>query len=159
MINKIQLDYNQEKEPEEIKKYIFSCTTEVLQNQFCSHLNHLNWSQEIWFLLNDLYDSLYSVMKTWFKLQACKQKNCCFQEYYTEFLGIAIKHNNFNDETLKTTFIQGFFNEIWLLMTFKLIKLMTEIYFMNKFYTWIYNWAVNVKYVSFFSSTPGYQQP
>ena len=32
MINKIQLDYNQKKKPEEIKRYIFSHTTEVLQN-------------------------------------------------------------------------------------------------------------------------------
>ena len=29
MINKIQLDYNQKKEFEKIKEYIFSCTTEV----------------------------------------------------------------------------------------------------------------------------------
>ena len=55
--------------------------------------------------MNDLYDSLYSAMKAQFKLQACKQKNCCFQEYYAEFLGIVIKHNNFNDEILKTIFI------------------------------------------------------
>ena len=44
MINKIQLDYNQKKESEEIKRYIFSYITEVLQNQLQSHLNHLNWS-------------------------------------------------------------------------------------------------------------------
>ena len=78
MINKIQLDYNQEEEPKEIKGYIFSCTTEVLQNQLHSHLGHLDWPQEVWSLLNDLYDSLYSAMKARFKLQACKQKNCCF---------------------------------------------------------------------------------
>ena len=44
MINKIQLDYNQKKESEKIKKYIFSHTTEILQNQFYSHLSHLNQS-------------------------------------------------------------------------------------------------------------------
>ena len=33
MINKIQLNYNQKKESEEIKKYIFSHITEVSQNQ------------------------------------------------------------------------------------------------------------------------------
>ena len=32
MINKIQLNYNQKKESEEIKKYIFSHTIKVLQN-------------------------------------------------------------------------------------------------------------------------------
>ena len=117
MINKIQLNYNQEKEPEEIKRYIFNCTTEMLQNQLHPHLDHLNQSQEVWSLLDDLYDSLYSAMKAQFKLQACKQKNHCFQEYYAEFLGIATKHNNFDNETLKTTFIQGLSNEIWLLIT------------------------------------------
>ena len=139
MINKIQLNYNQEKESEEIKEYIFSCTTEMLQNQFHLHLNHLNWSQEVWFLLNDLYNSLYSAMEAQFKLQACKQKNHHFQEYYTEFLGIVTKHNNFDNETLKTIFIQGLFNEIQLLMTLKFIKFMTEAYFMNKFYIWIHD--------------------
>ena len=109
----------------------------MLQNQFHFHLNHLNWSQEVWFLLNDLYNFSYSVMETWFKLQVCKQKNCCFQEYYAEFLDIVIKHNNFNDETFKTIFIQDLFNEIWLLMILKFIKFMTGAYFMNKFYVWI----------------------
>ena len=42
MINKIQLNYKQKKEFEEIKKYIFSCITEVLQNQLQSHLDYLN---------------------------------------------------------------------------------------------------------------------
>ena len=135
MINKIQLDYNQEKKPEKIKEYIFNHTTEVSQNQLHSHLNHLNQSQKVWSLLNDLYDFSYSAMKAQFKLQACKQKNHHFQEYYAEFLSIAIKHNNFDNETLKTTFIQGLFNEIQLLVTLKLIKLMIEVYFMNKFYT------------------------
>ena len=158
MINKIQLNYNQKKEPEEIKKYIFSHTTEVPQNQLCPHLGHLNQSQKVWSLLDDLYNSLYLVMKVWFKLQTCKQKNCHFQEYYAEFLSIVTKHNNFNDETFKTIFIQGLFNEIWLLVTPKLTKLMTEAYLMNKFYTWIHDWAVGVKHVSSFSSTPGYQQ-
>ena len=96
-------------------------------------------------------------MKVWFKLQVCKQKNCCFQEYYAEFLGIVIKHNNFDDETLKTIFIQGLFNEIWLLMTLKLIKFMTEAYLMDKFYVWIHNWAVGVKHASSFSSISDYQ--
>ena len=97
-------------------------------------------------------------MKTQFKLQTYKQKNHHFQEYYAEFLGIVIKHNNFDDETLKTIFIQGLFNEIQLLMTFKLIKLITEAYFMNKFYTWICNQAVSVKHASSFSSMSDYQQ-
>ena len=44
MINKIQLDYNQEKEPEEIKRYIFNHIIKVLQNQLHPHLGHLNWS-------------------------------------------------------------------------------------------------------------------
>ena len=135
MINKIQLNYNQEKKSEKIKKYIFSHITEVPQNQLHSHLNHLDWSQKVWSLLNDLYNSSYSVIKTWFKLQACKQKNHHFQEYYAEFLGIAIKHNNFDNETLKTTFIQDLFNEIQPLMTLKLIKLMIKAYLINKFYT------------------------
>ena len=139
MINKIQLDYNQEEEPEEIKGYIFSRTTGVPQDQLCPHLGHLDWPQEVWSLLDDLYNSSYSAMEAWFKLQACKQKNCCFQEYYAEFLGIAIKHNNFDDETLKTTFIQGLFNEIRLLVTLKLTKLMIGAYPMDKFYTWIRN--------------------
>ena len=47
MINKIQLNYNQKEEPEEIKRYIFSHTTEMLQNQFCSHLGHLNQLQKV----------------------------------------------------------------------------------------------------------------
>ena len=98
-------------------------------------------------------------MKIWFKLQICKQKNHCFQEYYAEFLGITIKHNNFDDETLKTIFIQGLSNEIWLLMTLKLIKLIIGAYFMNKFYIWICNWAVSVKHAFSFSSTSDYQQP
>lgn len=51
-------------------------------------------------------------MKAWFKLQTCKQKNHCFQEYYAEFLSIAIKYNNFNDETFKIIFIQDLVNEI-----------------------------------------------
>ena len=97
-------------------------------------------------------------MEAWFKLQACKQKNCCFQEYYTEFLSIVTKHNNFDNETLKTIFIQGLFNKIQSLMTLKLIKLITKTYFMNKFYIWIWDQAVSVEYVSSFSSTPGYQQ-
>ena len=121
-------------------------------------LNYLNQSQKIWSLLNDLYNSLYSAIKAWFKLQICKQKNHCFQEYYAEFLNIVIKYNNFNNKILKTTFIQDFFNEIWLLMTFKLIKFMTEVYLMNKFYIWIHNWIVSVEYTSFFSSTSDYQQ-
>ena len=158
MINKIQLNYNQKKESEEIKKNIFNYITKIPQNQLQSHLNHLNQSQKIWFLLNDLYDSLYSVMETQFKLQACKQKNHCFQEYYVEFLGIITKHNNFDNETLKTIFIQGLFNEIWLLVTPKFIKIMTEAYLIDKFYTWIHNWAVDVKHTSSFSSTSGYQQ-
>ena len=106
-----------------------------------------------------LYDSSYSAMKAWFKLQTCKQKNCCFQEYYAEFLSIVIKHNNFNDETLKTTFIQGLSNEIWPLVTLKLTKLMTGAYFMDKFYIWIQDWAVGVEHTSSFSSTSGYQSP
>ena len=159
MINKIQLNYNQEKKSEEIKEYIFSCTTEVPQNQFQPHLNHLAQSQKVWSLLNDLYNSLYSVMKVRFKLQTCKQKNHHFQKYYTEFLSIVIKHNNFDNETLKTTFIQDLFNEIWSLMTPKLTKLMIEAYLMNKFYIWIHDWAVGVEHAFFFSSTSDYQQP
>ena len=77
---------------------------------------------------------------------------------YTEFLSIAIKYNNFDDKTLKIIFIQGLFNEIQLLMTLKFIKLMTEAYFINKFYIWIQNWTINVKHASSFSSTSDYQQ-
>ena len=73
-------------------------------------------------------------MKIRFKLQTCKQKNCCFQKYYAEFLNIVIKHNNFNNETFKIIFIQNFFNEIQLLIIFKFIKFITEIYFIDKFY-------------------------
>ena len=72
-------------------------------------------------------------------------------------MSIVTKHNNFNDETLKIIFIQGLFNKIWSLMTLKLIKLMIEAYSINKFYIWIWNQAVNVEYISSFSSTPGYQ--
>ena len=158
MINKIQLDYSQKEKPEVIKEYIFSCTTKVLQNQLQLHLVHLSQSQDVWFLLNSLYDFLYSAMKTGFKLQACKQKNHCFQEYYAEFLSIVIKHNNFNDETFKIIFIQGLSNKIQPLMTLKLIKLMTETYLMNKFYIWIWNWALSVEHASSFSNTTGYQQ-
>ena len=59
---------------------------------------------------------------------------------------------------LKTIFIQGLFNEIQLLMTLKLIKFIIETYFINKFYIWICNQTVNMKYASFFSSTSDYQQ-
>ena len=78
-------------------------------------------------------------MKIRFKLQTCKQKNHCFQKYYAEFLGIAIKYNNFDNEILKTIFIQNLFNEIQSLMIFKLTKLITKVYLINKFYTWIHN--------------------
>ena len=159
MINKIQLNYSQEEELEVIKGYIFSCTTEVPQDQLQPHLVHLGQPQDVWSLLDSLYNSPYSVMEAQFKLQACKQKNCCFQEYYAEFLSIATKHNNFDNETLKTTFIQGLFNEIWPLMTPKLTKLMTGAYLMDKFYIWIQDWAVGVEHVFSFGSTPDYQQP
>ena len=43
-------------------------------------------------------------------------------------------------------------------MTLKFIKLIIKIYFINKFYIWIHNWAVSVKHVSSFSSTSSYQQ-
>ena len=109
--------------------------------------------------MNDLYDFSYLAMKAQFKLQTCKQKNHCFQKYYVKFLSIVIKYNNFNNEILKTIFIQDLFNEIQLLITFKLIKFMIEAYSMNKFYVWIHNWTVNVKHTSFFSSTSDYQQP
>ena len=72
MINKIQLNYNQKEELKVIKEYIFSCTTEVSQDQLQSHLVHLGQSQDVWSLLNLLYDSSYSAMEAWFKLQACK---------------------------------------------------------------------------------------
>ena len=44
-------------------------------------------------------------------------------------------------------------------MTLKLTKFMTEAYFINKFYIWIQNWTVSVKYAFSFSSSSSYQQP
>ena len=57
-------------------------------------------------------------MEAQFKLQTCKQKNRCFQEYYAEFLGIATKHNNFDNETLNCLARARFFTKLDIISAF-----------------------------------------